>query len=120
MRRQRPTGCIRLAHALRAVLAARGLNPTEVSRRLKVRGPYGDFVTYSRPQVSLWCHAHRQVPAPALKAIEKLLDADFAGVNRRHSSPHHMGNFCRADLAEGPLVVTCRSTGDVLYTSADK
>lgn len=102
---QKPSGCVSLAHALRAAMKDRQITATQLS------GMTGD----GRSNISQWMHAHRSINERALKRIETAIGVSFAGVNRNARSLHHFHGVCRADLAEGVLTVTCRDTGETIY-----
>ena len=111
---RRSAPCVRLAKALRVTLEARGLNKVQLAERINAAP--GQVVT-SRSQVSQWCNAHRSINEYQLWAFARALDVKIEGPRRRHCAHHPLGVMA-ADLGAGPVVVTCRSTGNVLFPDA--
>lgn len=101
----RPTGCVMLGAAIRTVREARGCFTQDNVAFL--------LDTY-RSRIAQWETAHRAITARELDRLCVVLDINVTGVNRRSYSAHHEP-VCKVDLGEGPFVVTCRSTGNVLY-----
>ncbi len=108
----RPTGCVLLGRAIREACAVRGVTFSRLAALCETP-IYENPI--SRVRVSQWAGAHRAISPKCLWAIEKALDVKFEGINRNAHSEHHALPVCRADLAEGPFVVTCLETGNALY-----
>ena len=111
---QRATGCPRLGKALLAICEIRQVTLTQLAGDLKTswEGNWTSSQAPTRAQLSQYAHGHRAMVRLTLGHIETALDVDIAGVDRQAYSAHHY-RVCRADM--GPIVVTDRSTGNVLY-----
>lgn len=106
-RRTRPSGDIALGLAMRAAMEARGYT----TRRLAVE------TGIDQARFRQWFGAHRKISYEDFKAFQAALGVDLAGVRHDRHSPHHMGYWCWVPLDRQPdLAVTCRSTGNVLWS----
>lgn len=104
MRRQRATGCLRLAKAIRVVLKSRGRSVTDLAGSINV----------GRSRLSQWINGHRQIDRVNFRKISDALNVDISGINLFSYSPHHGEYWCRGDMTA--IAVTCRSTSNTLYT----
>jgi len=110
---KRASGNMRLGKAIAAALKARGLTPTTAA--FQSARMHCDLTgRLSRSEISQWIHGLRAPSTRKFALLAEVLDCDFVGTCRV-ASAHHEPVVC-ADMA--PLTVTCRSTGNVLYSDA--